>query len=92
MNGNLEKIKVALLAVIAICGIILVVQGFGAGTQRVYVEGGDIDADVSGTVSVQNKIDVNLDTVMGYTIGCHESYKDKETGKKYVAIDVHQMY
>lgn len=87
MNDNLEKIKVALLAIIAIGVIILVIQGFSDKTKDVYVNGGRIDADVSGSVNVRNTVDVNVDQVMGYQIGSHKSYTID--GKDYHAIDVY---
>ena len=85
MEKSLEYVKVGALVVIAICAIILVIQGFGGGTQSVYVEGGNIDADVSGSVSVDNTVDVNLEEVIGYRVGCHQSYQ--KDGRTYWAID-----
>lgn len=85
MKSNLESIKVGLLAIISVCIIILVIQGFSkTGTQDVYVRGGRIDADayVNG-----GEIDVNVDKVMGYPVGCHKSYT--VDGKAYHAIDVY---
>ena len=81
-----ELVKTIGIVIIAVCSIILVIQGFGGGTQDVYVRGGDIDADVSGSVSVDNEVDVNLERVLGYRVGCHESYSID--GKDYHAIDV----
>ena len=81
-----ELVKTIGIVIIAVCSIILVIQGFGGGTQDVYVRGGDIDADVSGSVSVDNEVDVNLERVLGYRVGCHESYTID--GKDYHAIDV----
>lgn len=62
-----EIIKTVGIIVIAICSIILVIQGFGRGTQDVYVRGGDIDADVSGSVRVNNAVDVNLQYINGHS-------------------------
>lgn len=48
---------------------ILVFQNFGVfgeKSQLVYVTGGDIDADVSGSVSIDNTVDVNLYKINGY--------------------------
>lgn len=64
---------------------VLVLQNFGvfgSKSQKVYVTGGDVDA------RVWNTVDVNLDKVLGYPIGCHTSYKID--GKEYQAIDVHK--
>lgn len=69
MEKRFEQIKARALVIIAICAIILVIQGFGGGTQSVYVEGGDIDADIRGTVSVDNTVDVNFEEVIGYRAG-----------------------
>ena len=60
-----ELVKTIGIVIIAVCSIILVIQGFGGGTQDVYVRGGDIDADVSGSVSVDNAVDVNLQYING---------------------------
>lgn len=87
MKNYLEEIKVGLLAVIAICGIILVIKGFSDKTQDVYVNGGRVNADVSGSIYVGNTVDVNVDGVMGYQIGSHKSYTID--GKDYHAIDVY---
>ena len=72
---------------------VLVLQNFGVfgeKSQKVYVTGGDIDADVRGSVSVDNTVDVNVDEVLGYPIGCHTSYTIN--GREYQAIDVHHSY
>ncbi len=90
MKDKLELIKVSLLAVIAICCLILVVHGFSeGGTQDVYVCGGDIDADVSGSVSVDNCVDVNVEGVQGRRIGSHRAYTID--GWDYYAIDVYNQ-
>lgn len=58
MNNKLEIIKLSLLAIIALCLVTIVLQGFDRDTQDVYVRGGDIE--VSGRVDVDNTVDVNL--------------------------------
>ncbi|HLU84820.1 MAG TPA: hypothetical protein VKZ45_05050 [Vicingaceae bacterium] len=35
-------------------------------TQTVYVTGGNINADVSGSVSVDNTVDINIHEINGY--------------------------
>lgn len=48
---------------------VLVLQNFGifgVKSQKVYVTGGDIDADVRGYVSVDNTVGVNIEAVNGY--------------------------
>ena len=97
MKESLEYIKIALLAIIANCGIILVIHSYskeaqnvyvtGGKTQDVFVEGGSIEADVKGTVEIENSVDVNLIGVMDENVGCHESYQ--VSGEKYWAIDVY---
>ena len=49
---TLERVKVGLLAVIAICLVVLVVQNFFPARRDVWVDGGYVDADVEGSVSV----------------------------------------
>lgn len=77
---------------IQVCAVgiwVMVIQGFiheDSGAQKVYVVGGSIDADVSGSVSVDNTVDVNLEEVIGHTVGCHTSYT--KDGREYQAIDV----
>jgi hypothetical protein len=104
----IEKLKVislkAVLVTIAVGIWVIVLQNAGIiprlvgvknGIQTVYVKGGYIDADVSGTVDVDNvkrtvningDVDVNLERVLGRTIGSHKSYSID--GKDYHAIDV----
>ena len=47
-------------------GIIPKVVGTENGTQTVYVTGGNIDADVSGSVNVDNTVDVNIHEINGH--------------------------
>jgi len=51
-----ELIKLSLLAIIAVCLIIIVIQGYGGGTQDVYVRGGYVD--VGGSVDIDNTVDI----------------------------------
>lgn len=53
LKANLELVKTISVLIIAVCSILLVIQGYGGGTQDVYVTGGDVDADVSGSVYVR---------------------------------------
>jgi hypothetical protein len=68
------------------------------GIQTVDVKGGSINADVSGTVDVDNirgsvnvngNVDVNLEKVLGRPVGCHKSYVID--GREYHAIDVFKL-
>ena len=90
MKNTIEIVKIILLGVIAVCSIILVTQGYGGGTQDVYVRGGSVDVDntvsVRGRVNVDNTVDVNLDEVLGHPVGCRKSYTID--GRDYHAIDV----
>ncbi len=87
MNPTIEKIKVGLLAIIAICAIVLTVKiCFGS----VSVQG-DVDVSgsrvrVSGDVSVDNVVQTDIEYVMGLQVGSHKSYTID--GKEYHAIDV----
>ena len=78
MKNTIEIVKIILLGIIAVCSIILVTQGYGGGTQDVYVRGGSVDVD--------NTVDVNLDEVLGRPVGCRTSYTID--GREYQAIDV----
>ncbi len=60
MKNKLEIIKISLLMVISLCLVVLVFRELGEKTQYVYVRGGSLDADVRGSVSVDNTVDVNL--------------------------------
>jgi hypothetical protein len=84
-----DKFLKILLGIIAAGIWMIVLQNFNVfdNRQDVYVRGGYIDADVSGSVSVDNTVDINIDKVMGYTVGCHDSYTID--GKSYKAIDVY---
>ena len=84
MKNTIEIVKIILLGVIAVCSIILVTQGYGGGTQDVYVRGGEIE--VEGYVDIGNTVDVNLDQVLGRPVGCRKSYTID--GREFVAIDV----
>ena len=56
---------------------ILVLQNFGVfgeKSQHVYVTGGDIDAYVRGSVSVDNTVDVNLYKINGYRNCFYNNY------------------
>lgn len=83
-----DKFLKILLGIIAAGIWMIVLQNFNVfdNRQDVYVRGGYIDADVSGSVSVDNTVDVNLDEVLGYPVGCRQSYTID--GRKYNSIDV----
>lgn len=58
------------------------------GATPVYIVGGEVD--VSGSVGVANTVDVNLNEVLGYSVGCRKSYTID--GREYQAIDVCNRY
>jgi hypothetical protein len=53
---------------------LLVFQNFFSGTKDVYVVGGEIESEVSGNVSVDNTVDVNLQRINGYRNCFYNSY------------------
>jgi hypothetical protein len=60
-------------------GIIPKLIGTENGTQTVYVTGGSIDSNISGSVSVDNTVDVNIHEINGYNqvttgIGTHSVF------------------
>ena len=87
--SKLFNSKLFWLQVCAVGRCIMVIQGFiheDSGAQKVYVVGGNLDAQVLGSVDVTNTVDVNLEEVIGHTVGCHRSYT--KGGREYQAIDV----
>ena len=62
------------------------------GQQDVYVKGGqvnirgNVDADVSGSVSVDNTVDINIQEILGRNAGCRRSYTID--GVEYQSLDV----
>lgn len=56
---------------------ILVFQNIGTKeTKNVYVVGGEVEAEVSGNVSVDNTVDVNLHEINGYRNCFYNSYSE----------------
>lgn len=82
MKQYLEEIKIGILAVIAICSIILVIQGFL--DKDVYVTNGTLPTEKH--VWVDNIVNVDIQGVQGKRIGAHRSYTID--GKEYYALDV----
>lgn len=66
INGTNLTLNVILIF-IAIGIWMIVLQNFNVfgNRQDVYVQGGNIDADVSGSVSVDNTVSVSIDEVLG---------------------------
>lgn len=57
-------------------------------TVDTYVNGGSIDAEVSGSVDIYNTVDVNLEEILGYKAGTRRSYVID--GVQYNSLDVSQ--
>src|SRR5687767_6094842 len=81
----------ATLIAIGIWVIVLQNAGLIVTKQKVYVEGGYIDTDingivdVSGSVSIDNQVDVNLDAINGK----RNTFYDFGGNKNYVRIPVY---
>lgn len=89
MNRLEEKLKLIFLGIISVCLIILVVEVSSVASRKsmdVYIVGGRVDAEVSGDVSVDNIVDVNVQQVLGGMVGAHRSYT--MNGREFWAIDV----
>ena len=88
MKNTIEIVKIILLGIIAVCSIILVTQGYGGGTQDVYVRGGSVDVDntvsVRGSVDVDNAVDVNLQYINGHSNVFFNNPSRGEKNKYYV--------
>ena len=88
MKNTIEFLKVLFLGTIAVCSVILVIQGFGGGTQDVYVRGGSVDVDntisVRGSVDVDNAVDVNLQYINGHSNVFFNNPSRGEKDKYYV--------
>lgn len=92
-NFSLKAILIAIGAgiwvlVLQNAGIIPKLVGTENGTQTVYVTGGSIDADVSGSVSVDNEVDVNLSAINGKS----NAFYDFGGNRNYVRIPVMTTY
>jgi hypothetical protein len=62
--------NISLKAILISIGVgiwVLVLQNAGIipTKQNVYVKGGNIDASVNGSISIDNQVDVNLDAING---------------------------
>ena len=82
MNKTFEVVKIALLTIIAVCGIVLVLQGYGLGVRNVNVTGGTLDVgntvtvrgrvnvdntvSVEGNVGIDNRVDINIEAINGH--------------------------
>ncbi|MBC8489591.1 MAG: hypothetical protein H8D45_26535 [Bacteroidetes bacterium] len=89
-----DKFSKILLGIIAAGIWMIVLQNFNVfdNKQDVYVRGGYIDiaggyVSVSGSVSVDNTVDVNIDEVLGRPAAAYRAYTDKY-GKQHNALGV----
>lgn len=98
-NISLKTILIAIgvgiwVIVLQNAGIIPKLVGTENGTQTVYVTGGNIDADINGTVdvrgsvSVDNEVDVNLESINGKS----NAFYDFGGNGNYVRIPVYTGY
>lgn len=92
-NISLKAILIAIGAgiwvlVLQNAGIIPKIVGTENGTQTVYVTGGNINADVSGSVSVDNEVDVDLSAINGKS----NAFYDFGGNRNYVRIPVMTTY
>ncbi len=84
-----DKFLKILLGIIAAGIWMIVLQNFNVfdNRQDVYVRGGYIDADVSGSVSVDNTVDVNIDEVLGKPAAAYKAYTNSY-GQQHNALGV----
>ena len=69
MEKKSKNISLKAILILIAAGIwMIVLQNFNVfdNRQDVYVRGGYIDANVSGSVSVDNEVDINISSVNGY--------------------------
>jgi hypothetical protein len=69
-NISLQSILIAIglgiwVIVLQNAGVIPKLVGTKNGTQTVYVTGGNINADVNGSVNVDNTVDINIHEING---------------------------
>jgi hypothetical protein len=88
-NISLKAILIAIGAgiwvlVLQNAGIIPKLVGAKNGIQTVYVTGGSIDADVSGSVSVDNTVDINISEINGHSSVFFNNPRRGDKDKYYV--------
>ena len=87
MDAKSKNISLKVILIIMTIGIwSLVLQNAGIipTKQNVYVKGGYIEADVRGSVDIDNTVDINIESVNGYN---NAFYGHK--GGSYDAIHVY---
>ncbi|WP_332736864.1 hypothetical protein [Flavihumibacter sp.] len=76
-KGKNISLKALLFAIgLGIWVIVLQNAGIIPTKQNVYVKGGKIDADVSGSVSIDNTVDINIEAVNGHKDAFYGPSKD----------------
>lgn len=85
--------NISLKAILITIGVgiwIIVLQNAGIipTKQNVYVKGGNIDADINGSVSIDNQVDVNIDAINGKS----NCFYDFGGNGNYVRIPVMTTY
>lgn len=78
-----EYVKVGLLAVIAVCLVIIVFQNFFPTERRVRGHG-SVSVDNIVDVSVDNTVDVNLEAINGYSNVFYNNPRRGEEDKYYL--------
>jgi hypothetical protein len=83
METNFNNISIKSILITIGAGIwLLVLQNAGIipklveTEQRVYVQGGSMDAEVTGSVTVDNTVDINIEAVNGYSNAFYGPSKD----------------
>jgi len=84
-----DKFLRIILSLIATGIWMIVLQNFNVfeNRQDVYVRGGYINAEVSGSVSVGNTVDINIDEILGSSAAAYSAYTDKY-GNEHYALGV----
>lgn len=84
-SRNLGLKSLITITTIGIWAIVLQNAGIIPTSQKVYVvntvdtyvNGGNIDAEVSGSVDVDNQVDVNIEAINGYNDAFYKNWEGK---------------
>lgn len=91
-SKNISLKAILIIMTVGIWAIVLQNAGVIPTNQNVYVNGGNVrvsgsvDADVSGSVSVENTVDINIQEILGRSAGSRRSYTID--GEEYQSLDV----
>lgn len=92
-SKNISLKAILIVIAVGIWAIVLQNAGVIPISQNVYVDGGyvrvsgDVDADVSGSVSVDNTVDINIKEVLGAPAAAYGAYTNKY-GKEHYSLGV----